>query len=239
MEPSIVRRYFIRYVFEFIAIVMGITASFILEDYRENEELKTLSEDLTLNLMGEVSEIENYIQEREIAFKGDKELLDVLRSDTLDKGALSKTPSRYKTVLFNYRGFHPPVAFYHSMINDGKIRYLESKELKKLLDEIHNVHFLYITANIEDEAVSQRKIIDYFQFNYPNLIIQSESKQDNADYVEQLKTIVEKDDVLKALLFQKALAMTEKIIGFDKYKASIAQLKKVLQGQVDAKLAAL
>ena len=45
--------------------------------------------------------------------------------------------------------------------------------------------------------------------------------------------------VLKALLFQKALAMTEKIIGFDKYKASIAQLKKVLQGQVDAKLAAL
>ena len=76
-------------ILEFIVIVLGITFSFYLEDNRKSEELKTLSTDLKQNLLNEIFEIEKYMIEREVAFKGDQRLLSALQDPTLITEVLS------------------------------------------------------------------------------------------------------------------------------------------------------
>ena len=170
------KKYLIKYSLEFLVIVMGISVSFYLEEIRVANELKTLSVDLKQNLLDEISEIESYMIERELAFMGDQIVLNSLQDIKISYDSLLKIsdiPSKYSVSLFNYRGFKPPVAFYNSLVNDGKIRYLESSSIKEELDKMHNVHYYYINENIKDEAVAQRKMIDFFQNNYPELLIES------------------------------------------------------------------
>ena len=136
--------------------------------------------------------------------------------------------------LFNYRGFKPPVAFYNSLVNDGKIRYLESSSIKEELDKMHNVHYYYINENIKDEAVAQRKMIDFFQNNYPELLIESIETNPNADYVKRIYSKVRGDIVLRSILFQKSLAIAEKVRGFNSYKESLQKLKNALLNDLNS-----
>ncbi len=76
---------------------------------------------------------------------------------------------------------------------------------------MHNVHYYYINENIKDEAVAQRKMIDYFQNNYPELLIESIETNPNADYVKRIYSKVRADIVLRSILFQKSLAIAEKV----------------------------
>ena len=225
------KKYLIKYSLEFLVIVMGISVSFYLEEIRFANELKTLSVDLKQNLLDEISEIESYMNERELAFKGDQTVLNSLQDIKISYDSLLKIsdiPSKYNVSLFNYRGFKPPVAFYNSLVNDWKIRYLESSSIKEELDKMHNVHYYYINENIKDEAVAQRKMIDYFQNNYPELLIESIETNSNADYVNEIYSKVRADIVLRSILFQKSLAITQKVVGFNRYKESLQKLKNTL-----------
>jgi len=231
------KKYLIKYSLEFLVIVMGISVSFYLEEIRVANELKTLSVDLKQNLLDEISEIEIYMNERELAFKGDQTVLKSLQDIKISYDSLLKIsdiPSKYNVSLFNYRGFKPPVAFYNSLVNDGKIRYLESSSIKEELDKMHNVHYYYINENIKDEAVAQRKMIDYFQNNYPELLIESIETNSNADYVNEIYSKVRADIVLRSILFQKSLAITQKVVGFNRYKESLDKLKNTLLNDLNS-----
>ena len=231
------KKYLIKYSLEFLVIVMGISFSFYLEEIRVANELKTLSVDLKQNLLDEISEIESYMNERELAFKGDQTVLNSLQDIKISYDSLLKIsdiPSKYNVSLFNYRGFKPPVAFYNSLVNDGKIRYLESSSIKEELDKMHNVHYYYINENIKDEAVAQRKMIDYFQNNYPELLIESIETNSNADYVNEIYSKVRADIVLRSILFQKSLAITQKVVGFNRYKESLDKLKNTLLNDLNS-----
>jgi len=231
------KKYLIKYSLEFLVIVMGISVSFYLEEIRVANELKTLSVDLKQNLLDEISEIESYMNERELAFKGDQTVLNSLQDIKISYDSLLKIsdiPSKYNVSLFNYRGFKPPVAFYNSLVNDGKIRYLESSSIKEELDKMHNVHYYYINENIKDEAVAQRKMIDYFQNNYPELLIESIETNSNADYVNEIYSKVRADIVLRSILFQKNLAITQKVVGFNRYKESLDKLKNTLLNDLNS-----
>ena len=230
-------KYLLKYSLEFLVIVMGISVSFYLEEIRVANELKTLSVDLKQNLLDEISEIEIYMIERELAFKGDQLVLNSLQDLDISYDSLLKIsdlPSKYSVSLFNYRGFTPPVAFYNSLVNDGKIRYLESSSIKEELDKMHNVHYYYINENIKDEAVAQRKMIDFFQNNYPELLIESIQTNSNSDYVKQIYSKVREDIVLRSILFQKSLAIAEKVRGFNSYKESLQKLKNALLNELNS-----
>ena len=231
------KKYLIKYSLEFLVIVMGISVSFYLEEIRVANELKTLSVDLKQNLLDEISEIESYMIERELAFKGDQIVLNSLQDIKISYDSLlkiSNIPFKYSVSLFNYRGFKPPVAFYNSLVNDGKIRYLESSSIKEELDKMHNVHYYYINENIKDEAVAQRKMIDFFQNNYPELLIESIETNPNANYVKQIYSKVRGDIVLRSILFQKSLAIAEKVRGFNSYKESLQKLKNALLNDLNS-----
>ena len=110
------RKYIIKYTFEFFVIVLGISVSFLLEDARQKRELKYLSQDLVVNLLNEVSEIESYLKEREVAFKGDKKLIDILRGEYKYKlDSLIKTEKR--PVLYGAA----PVSYTHLTLPTKRI----------------------------------------------------------------------------------------------------------------------
>ena len=225
------KKYLLRYSIEFLVIVLGITFSFYLEEKRSNQELRTLSKDLKENLLDEVYEIEKYMTEREVAFKGDGKLLIALQDLKVSTDSLFEletNPIMYGVTLFNYRGFKPPVAFYNSLVNDGKIRYLETSTIKEELDQMHNVHFYYIDTNVEDEAVAQRKVMDYFQKNHPELFINSNEDTPNKVYISKIKEVINDDITLRAILYQKSIAIEQKIAGFENYSNSLNKIKKAI-----------
>ena len=218
-------------ILEFIVIVLGITFSFYLEDNRKSEELKTLSTDLKQNLLNEIFEIEKYMIEREVAFKGDQKLLRSLQDPTISFDSLfsiESKPVMYGAALFNYRGFKPPVAFYNSLVNDGKIRYLESSIVKEELDKMHTTSYYYVDTNVKDETVAQRKIMDYFQIHYPLLFIESNDWYPNKNYSNKLKLTIDNDINLRSILYQKSLAIEQKVVGFYRYKTSLEKIKNIL-----------
>jgi len=217
---------------EFIVIVLGITFSFYLEDNRKTEELKTLSTDLKQNLLNEIYEIEKYMTEREVVFRGDQKLLSLLQDPSISYDSLysiETKPVMYGAALFNYRGFKPPVAFYNSLVNDGKIRYLESSTVKEELDKMHTTNYYYVDTNIKDETVAQRKIMDYFQIHYPLLFIESDNFDANKQYATKIKRTIDSDINLRSILYQKSLAIEQKVVGFDRYKTSLEKIKLILE----------
>jgi len=224
-----------KFFLEIASIVIGITISFLLEDSRQKQELKSLSDDLKLNLLNEVYEIEKYVENRENAYNGDKLILEILmnRNANLDSLLNQVTrKSKFINPIFGYRGFQPPTSFYKSLVNDGKIRYLESTELKKELDLMHSVNTYYIRENIKDEVIAERKIIDYFEKNYPKDYIASGNNSiKTEDFVKKIYERIQTDDQLKAMMFQKISSMKIKISFFNKYKNSLLKLKFILSSQ--------
>ena len=100
---------------------------------------------------------------------------------------------------------------------------------------MHNVHYSYVKSNVEDEAIAQRKIMDYFQEKYPKIFMESGSTIPNKNYVIRIKRIIDSDLTLRAILYQKIIAIEQKVVGFDRYNKSLKKLKEILQKDEELK----
>ena len=241
------KKYFLKYTFEIIVIVMGISISFFIEDVRQKNELKHLTKDLKSNLLSEIYQIENYLKTRLKGFENDLKVVNFLKTNINDTRYfldLNKENSlNIAAAIFNYRGFSPPISFYNSLVNDGKIRYLESSEIKTSLDELHTSITYFIKANMEDEITVLNKITTHFQNNYPRIYIEiietiTTNAYDNSNsinnikklkFLEKIKLISSTDPKFKSLLYEKALAMNAKLDGLKIYIDNINFIKKILE----------
>ena len=226
---------------------MGISISFFIEDIRQKNELKHLTKDLQNNLLSEIYQIENYLKIRLEGFDNDLKIVNFLKIN--DKNSRNFFNSENEkniniaAAIFNYRGFSPPVSFYNSLVNDGKIRYLESSEIKTRLDELHTSITYFIEANMEDEITVLNKIVTHFQNNYPSIYIEiietiSTNAFNNSDlidntqklkFLEKIKLISSTDPKFKSLLYEKALAMNAKLDGLKIYIDNINFIKNILE----------
>ena len=226
---------------------MGISISFFIEDVRQKNELKHLTKDLKSNLLSEIYQIENYLKTRLKGFENDLKVVNFLKTNINDTRYfldLNKENSlNIAAAIFNYRGFSPPISFYNSLVNDGKIRYLESSEIKTSLDELHTSITYFIKANMEDEITVLNKITTHFQNNYPRIYIEiietiTTNAYDNSNsinnikklkFLEKIKLISSTDPKFKSLLYEKALAMNAKLDGLKIYIDNINFIKKILE----------
>ena len=117
------KKYIIKYSFEFVVIVLGISVSFWLnelsiDNQNEVERIKVLN-----SLKMEIKEIRDYTFEREKTWMTDLRLLNELlfpRNDIVDTDSILKittAKSRIETFLVIYRVFDPPMNRYYSIIN--------------------------------------------------------------------------------------------------------------------------
>ena len=220
------------YVREISVIVFGIAIALLGDDLMQQYEREKISTELKMNLLEEVNEIEKYIINRENVFIKDKLILTTLINKKTDLDSLMNVKSDksiYDMSIFGYRGFNPPKSFYNSLVNDGKIRYLESISLNKELDLMHNVNSYYVLENIKLEIVAAQKLKNYFETNQPKIILNSFDNNVSANkYVCDLYLSIQGNDIIKAILFGKISQMEDKIVFLKRYKESLNKVKRYL-----------
>jgi hypothetical protein len=224
------------YVREISVIVFGIAIALLGDDLMQQYEREKISTELKMNLLEEVNEIEKYIVNRENVFIKDKLILTTLINKKTDLDSLMNVKSDksiYDMSIFGYRGFNPPKSFYNSLVNDGKIRYLESISLNKELDLMHNVNLYYVLENIKLEIVAAQKLKDYFETNQPKIILNSFDNNVSANkYVCDLYLLIQENDIIKAILYGKISQMEDKIVFLKRYKESL----NIIKGYLDTSL---
>ncbi|MDA7571072.1 hypothetical protein OAD81_01020 [Flavobacteriaceae bacterium] len=217
------------YVREISVIVFGIAIALLGEDLMQQNEREKISTELKINLLEEVNDIEKYIINRKNVFIKDKLILTTLMNKKMDLDSLMNIKSDksiYDMSIFGYRGFNPPKSFYNSLVNDGKIRYLESISLNKELDLMHNVNSYYVLENIKLEIVAAQKLKDYFETNQPKIVLNSFDNNVSANkYVCDLYILIQGNDMIKAILSGKISQMEDKIVFLKRYEESLNKIK--------------
>ena len=199
------RKYIIKYSFEFVVIVLGISVSFWLnelsiDNQNEVERVKVLN-----SLKMEIQEIRNYTDEREKTWQTDLNLLNLLldpkdlnsTSDSILKITTSK--SRIETFLVIYRVFEPPMNRYYSIINSGDLKFVKSNKIKEVLSRLHNTSFSYVETTVEYEKQLKQSFLPFIAENHPSIIIARDDQNVSMkEYVLKLVNAIEKDIKLKA-----------------------------------------
>lgn len=199
------KKYIIKYSFEFVVIVLGISVSFWLnelsiDNQNEVERVKVLN-----SLKMEIQEIRNYTDEREKTWQTDLNLLNLLldpkdlnsTSDSILKITTSK--SRIETFLVIYRVFEPPMNRYYSIINSGDLKFVKSNKIKEVLSRLHNTSFSYVETTVEYEKQLKQSFLPFIAENHPSIIIARDDQNVSMkEYILKLVNAIEKDIKLKA-----------------------------------------
>ena len=199
------KKYIIKYSFEFVVIVLGISVSFWLnelsiDNQNEVERVKVLN-----SLKMEIQEIRNYTDEREKTWQTDLNLLNLLldpkdlnsTSDSILKITTSK--SRIETFLVIYRVFEPPMNRYYSIINSGDLKFVKSNKIKEVLSRLHNTSFSYVETTVEYEKQLKQSFLPFIAENHPGIIIARDDQNVSMkEYVQKLVKAIKKDIKLKA-----------------------------------------
>ena len=175
--------WFIKYSLEFIVIVLGISVSFwfnqlSISKQNNNERIKVLN-----SLQKEAQEINDYCAERKANWQNDIAILNAFINPTNQRfnfeniKNLTKSKSRIQFNLIYYRVFEPPTDRYHSIINSGALKYINSEKIKEMLSSIHITYSSYVQTTIDYEKKLKENIVPVISQRHPDIIIK---KNDNS-----------------------------------------------------------
>ena len=199
------KKYIIKYSFEFVVIVLGISVSFWLnklsiDNQNEVERFKVLT-----SLKMEINEIRDYTYEREKTWMTDLRLLNELilpRGGIVDTDSILKittAKSRIETFLVIYRVFDPPMNRYYSIINSGDLKYVKSNKIKEILSRLHNTSFSYVETTVEYEKQLKQSFLHFISQNHPEIILaRDDSSVSMKKYIDILSKSIKNDKKLKA-----------------------------------------
>jgi hypothetical protein len=201
------KEWFIKYSLEFIVIVLGISVSFWLNQVstnkqNNNERIKVLN-----SIQEEVKEINDYCAERKKNWQNDIAILNAFINPINEQfnfetvKSLTKSKSRIQFNLIYYRVFEPPTDRYHSIINSGDFKYINSEKIKEMLSRIHITYSSYVQTTIDYEKKLKENIVPIISKRHPNIIIK---KTDNAismkEYCDIIYNAIQNDKELISTL---------------------------------------
>ena len=220
-------------VIEFIAVLLGITVSFWLnelsiDNQNEKERIKVLT-----SLQMEINEIKNYCDERKHTWGMDISLLNeflypsngIFSVDSILKMTTSK--SRIERFMIIYRVFDPPMNRYYSIINSGDLKYVKSDKVKEFLSRLHNTSFSYVETSVEYEKQLKQSFLSFLAINHSDVILaRDNNKISITRYSEILNDAIKSDDKLKAKLIIIKRYLEYKMTFLKLYKISLADLER-------------
>ena len=201
------KKYIIKYSFEFVVIVAGISVSFWLNEIsignqNEKERIKVLN---SLNM--EVDEIQSYCDERVNRWNKDRKILMMFLESSgqnFNVDSISKITTSKSSIEFNliyYRVFEPPMNRYLSIINAGTLKYVKSDKIKEILSRLHNTYFSYVETTVEYEKILKENFVSFFATSHSDIIIAgSDNKISFDEYSLMLYNSIKKDKKLKSNL---------------------------------------
>ena len=234
------KKYIIKYSFEFIVIVLGISVSFWLnelsiENQNEGERIKVLN-----SLKMEINEIKDYTYEREKTWATDLRLLNELllpRNGVIDTDSILKittAKSRIETFLVIYRVFDPPMNRYFSIINSGDLKFVKSDKIKEILSRVHNTSFSYVETTVEYEKQLKQSFLPFISENHPDIIL---ARDDNSvsmkKYIDIIGQSINKDKKLKANFIMVKRYLDYKLSFLRLYVMSLEDLEREIDLVLD------
>ncbi len=234
------KKYIIKYSFEFIVIVLGISVSFWLnelsiENQNEGERIKVLN-----SLKMEINEIKDYTYEREKTWATDLRLLNELllpRDGVIDTDSILKittAKSRIETFLVIYRVFDPPMNRYFSIINSGDLKFVKSDKIKEILSRLHNTSFSYVETTVEYEKQLKQSFLPFISENHPDIIL---ARDDNSvsmkKYIDIIGQSINKDKKLKANFIMVKRYLDYKLSFLRLYVMSLEDLEREINLVLD------
>ena len=234
------KKYIIKYSFEFIVIVLGISVSFWLnelsiENQNEGERIKVLN-----SLKMEINEIKDYTYEREKTWATDLRLLNELllpRNGVIDTDSILKittAKSRIETFLVIYRVFDPPMNRYFSIINSGDLKFVKSDKIKEILSRLHNTSFSYVETTVEYEKQLKQSFLPFISQNHPDIIL---ARDDNSvsmkKYIDIISRSIKSDKKLKANFIMVKRYLDYKLSFLRLYVMSLEDLEREINLVLD------
>ena len=234
------KKYIIKYSFEFVVIVLGISVSFWLnelsiENQNEGERIKVLN-----SLKMEINEIKDYTYEREKTWVTDLRLLNELllpRNGVIDTDSILKittAKSRIETFLVIYRVFDPPMNRYYSIINSGDLKFVKSDKIKEILSRLHNTSFSYVETTVEYEKQLKQSFLPFISQNHPDIIL---ARDDNSvsmkKYIDIISRSIKSDKKLKANFIMVKRYLDYKLSFLRLYDMSLDDLEREINLVID------
>ena len=230
---KIEKKYIIKYSFEFVVIVLGISVSFWLnelsiDNQNEVERLKVLN-----SLKMEINEIRDYTNEREKTWMTDLRLLNELilpREGIIDTDSILKittAKSRIETFLVIYRVFDPPMNRYYSIINSGDLKFVKSNKIKEILSRLHNTSFSYVETTVEYEKQLKQSFLPFISQNHPEIILaRDNSSVSMKEYIDIISRSIKNDKKLKANFIMVKRYLDYKLSFLRLYVLSLEDLER-------------
>tara|TARA_B100000902_G_scaffold399868_1_gene473150 strand:+ start:1314 stop:2030 length:717 start_codon:yes stop_codon:yes gene_type:complete len=184
---------FIKYSLEFIVIVLGITVSFWFNQISTKKQNNQERIKVLTSLKEETKEINDYCIERKINWENDISILNEFINsednsfDSENIKNLTKSKSRVQFNLIYYRVFEPPTDRYHSIINSGNLKYINSEQIKEMLSRIHITYSSYVRTTIEYEKKIKENLLTLITKNHADIIVK---KTDNSTSIDEYCHII-------------------------------------------------
>ena len=222
------KKHLIKYSLEFLVIVMGISVSFWLSNYKDSIENTEKEIQVFDELFNGISSLDIGIKNRTEAFKFDLDIIENLL------GLSDFNKYNYDDLMvavIDWRGFDPNQETYSTLKEEGSLKYISSKELKVNLEKFYGSEGGYIISNMEDDIIMQREILKYLNYNHPILVLRNNEYNDES-LILNFKSVVNKDLTLKSLIKAKQRFMLNKYNGILEYD----KVQKELKGQIKSEL---
>ena len=231
------KKNFLKYLFDFIVIVLGITVSFwfnqlSIKKSNDLERLKVLN-----SIEMEISEIENYTKERLNSWNDDIDLYSEFLSDKLDLQSIKNITSSKSRIEYNliyYRDFEPPMNRYNSMISSGNIKYIDSEKLKEILTRLHNVNYSNLKTTAEYDKSLKEQLIQILTKNHSNILLIGDDNKTSLDnYSKELYNTIKADNELKTNLIIQMKYFKTRVSLLKLYNYTLSELKDELSIQIE------
>ena len=234
------KKYLIKYSFEFVVIVIGISFSFWLnelsiDNQNELERIKVLN-----SLKMEINEIRDYTFEREKTWVTDLRLLNELlftRNGVIDTDSILKittAKSRIETFLVIYRVFDPPMNRYYSIINSGDLKFVKSDKIKEILSRLHNTSFSYVETTVEYEKQLKQSFLPFLSQNHPEIILaRDDTSVSMKKYIDIISRSINIDKKLKANFIMVKRYLDYKLSFLRLYNMSLDDLEREINLVID------
>ena len=227
------KKYILKFLFEFIAIFMGISASFWLNQISIKNEDEKQRQRVLINLSTEVNEIRKYCNQSLKLWNQDIEIYSALLQDDLNISLLkniTRSKSRIEYNLIYYRDFLPPMNRYNSMISSGDLKYLKSEKLKEILTRLHSINLSRIKTTVKDEQLLKEQMISLLTIDHSQLFVKAvNNKFKLEDYSKMLHSSIRNDLKLKSNMLVQMKYFKYRISSLKLYISSLEELNEEIE----------
>lgn len=218
-----------KYLLEFSAIFLGVTASFALSEMSERQTMKKNESKIIADLKSEVSRIKAYADKSEITLKEDILLFNqLLKKETTSLETIS-SKTRVESALLNFTPFTPPMETYQSIIGSDGLRILNSNELKIALNTLYSRNFNRILLVVDDEKQLKAKLLMVFLERYPEVVTsRANASISLPQYISSLESIINSDQEVQAEMIIQLKYLKQRLATLQLYILATEDLEKIL-----------